>query len=141
VNLLTTEDTFVNPVVMNQTHIQTFLDMLYHQYFSNNPRIDGTTWKQTQIQSITNRLRPLVDNINQTGNINSLLGFHKLETNIHYLYWKTRNEKMTLKKFYDMRDVKLAESELPHLQGGKTKKHKHKTRKRTFSTKRRSSKK
>jgi len=141
VNLLTVEDTFVNPVVMNQTHIQTFLDMLYQQYFSNNPRIDGSTWKQTQIQSITNRLRPLVDNINQTGNINSLLGFHKLETNIHYLYWKTRNEKMTLRKFYDMRDVKLAESELPHLQGGKPKKYKHKSRKRTFSTKRRSSKK
>ena len=130
VNLLTVEDAFVNPIEINETHIQQFLDMLYSAYFAKNPAFDSVKWKQTQKQSIIAKLAPLVENINHTGNINSLIGFHKLETNIHYLYLKTLDSKMTLKKFYDDRDVKLAESDLKHLKGGK--KRKNNTRKRTF---------
>jgi hypothetical protein len=135
VNLLTTDDTFVNPVEINQTHIQTFLDMLYRKYFATNPNINGIQWKQTQMQNIIKRLSPLVDNIQHTGNINSLLGFHKLETNIHYLYSKSLDSTLSLKKFYDTRDVKLAETELPHLTKAGNKK--SKSRKRTFRNKRR----
>jgi hypothetical protein len=134
VNLLTIEDEFVNPVEINELHIQRFLDMLYSVYFAKHPAIDPVKWKQTQKESIVAKLVPLVENINHTGNINSLIGFHKLETNIHYLYLKTLDSKLTLKKFYDMRDVKLATSDLAHLQGGRQRTPKN--RKRTFRRKR-----